>query len=233
MVKNYGLLTGSVMVVLCAGLVGCGQGFRGTSSGSASLGSSGTNQPAAVDIDKELQKAEEASIQAQEAMAEADKAIAEITDDKGNINVSLFSKTKTSEVQSQFLLKGVMAKLTGVFDKVFARVQVVKSKFDAARNALVAALEKLDGTNPAQAALVAEIRAKLVAIDAMEGQFRNAMHMLAGKLDLAMTGIDRLVSGATSFIPGFGWVANLALDYFVMSDVKNLVAELKARLLAL
>ncbi|HMN69832.1 MAG TPA: hypothetical protein PKC28_14910 [Bdellovibrionales bacterium] len=225
------LVTGSVIASLL--LTGCGQGFKGTagtvSSGSQSL----TVEEQVVNVENEMRKAEEASVKAQEAMIEADRALSEITDEKGNINLGLFSKTKTSEVQSQFLLKGVMDKLRGVFDKVFARVETVKAKFDAARTALNDALNKLEASNPAHAALIAEIRTKLIAVDVMEGQFRNGMHLLAGKLDLAIVGLDKLVQGVTSFIPGWGFVVNMALDYLVMSDVKQLIGELKARLLAI
>jgi hypothetical protein len=67
----------------------------------------------------------------------------------------------------------------------------------------------------------------------MERTFSASMHQLASKLDLAIAGLDKLVSGVTSFIPGFGWIANLALDYLVMSDVKNFIYEVKMRLMAL
>lgn len=226
--KSMKLAIGLSFAAMTIGLTGCGQGFKAQSSLSGS-----SNKSESVNIDAQLQKAEEASVQAQQAMSEADQALAQITDSQGNINLGLFTKSSTSDVKSQFVLNGLMTKLTQVFDQVFSRVEAVKAKFELARQSLMDALLKLDGTNPAQAAMVAEIRAKLASIDMMESQFRNGIHLLAGKLDLAMTGLDRLVSGATSFVPGWGWVVGLALDYFVMNDVKTLVTELKARLLAL
>src|SRR5690606_20584798 len=102
-----------------------------------------------------------------------------------------------------------------------------------ARKLLADALGKIDQSNPANAALVQQIMSQMAKVDAMERQFSTSMHMLASKLDLAITGLDRLVSGVTSFIPGFGWIASLALDFLVMSDIKNFIYEIKMRLMAL
>ena len=225
MINNFKFMVATLAVVAFTGVIGCGQGFKGASHNGGIT---------AADISNELAKAEEANKMALAAMDEANQALAEITDEKGNINVSLFSRTGTSgDVQTQFLLNGLIDKLRGVFDKVFASVEMVKAKFNEARGKLMEAVAKLDPNDPAQAALIAEINKRVIQIDGMEAKFSNAMHMLAGKLDLAIIGLDKIVSGVTSFIPGFGWLANMALDYFVMGDVKALINELKLRLLAL
>lgn len=225
MVKQMNMVTGSVLTVLAAGLMGCGQGFK--SNGVSDAGAQ------AVNIQSELAKAEEASHDAQTAMAEAEEALKAIQDENGNINLGLFMKSSSSEVQAQGLLSPIVDKLRTVFNTVFVKIETVKAKFTAARTALLTALGRLDHTDPVQAAMISEITAQLGKIDAMEAQFRVAMQMLAGKLDLAVTALDKVISGLTSFIPGWGWLVNLAVDYVLMTDIKAFIAEIKMRLLAL
>lgn len=219
------ILTGSVIVILAAGLMGCGQGFK---SGNVA---SSAKQDANIDI--ELAKAEQANADAQTAMNEATLALNAIQDENGKINLKLFLKGPAGEVQTEGLLSPVVDKLRLTFDKVFAKVDLVKEKFAAARAALMAALAKLDHTNPAQAAMIDQIMTQMGKIDAMENQFRVGMVSLAGKLDLAVTSLDKIVSGLTSFIPGWGLVVNFAIDFFVMSDIKDFIMEIKMRLLTL
>jgi len=215
-----------VLMVFAAGLTGCGQSFKSQSS-------TGTLSQTATDISSEMTKAEEANQLALAAMSEANNALKDITDDKGNINIGLFSKTGTAQVSSQALMDPIIAKLRVVFYNVFARVSVVKVKFGEARQLLLTAIAKLDSNIPEQAAMISQVMSQLAKIDAMERQFSASMHSLAGKLDLAVIGLERLVSGATSFIPGFGFIAGLALDYLVMNDIKAFIAEIKMRLLTL
>lgn len=225
--KNLNMFTGGVLVVVAAGLVGCSQGFE-------SQGKISTNGAQAVDISSEMSKAEEANNAAMTAIAEANNAVKELTDSKGNINVGLFSKSSASaDVTTQGLLDGIINKLRPKFDQLFAKVTAVKAKFAEARALLAAALAKLDPANPAHAAMIQEIMGQMAKIDSMERTFSASMHQLASKLDLVVMGIEKLVSGVTSFIPGFGWIADLALDYFVMGDIKNFIAEIKMRLMAL
>jgi hypothetical protein len=213
-------------LVFMVSTVGCGQGFRATSVGSNTAASAGT-----VDISEQLAKAEDARKQAQAAMADAKAAIDQISDDQGNINIGLF---QTSETQTQGLLSPIIDKLNGVFDKLFAKIDFVKQQFTTARAALTAALAQLNQANPLQAAQIQQIMAEMSQIDAMEAQFQSSMHLLADKLDLASAALDKLINSATSFIPvpGLSIVAGVLIDMFVMSDVKNLIASLKARLLA-
>jgi hypothetical protein len=223
------IITGSVLVLFAAGTIGCGQ------SGFQSLGKATASGNQAADISTELNKAEEANAQAQAAIDEANLALKDITDSKGNINLNLFKKSSSTstEVSSQGLLTPIIDKLRPKFEQLFSKVTVVKQKFTDARQALLTALSKIDQSNPASAAVVANIMAQLAKVDAMEKAFSASMHSLAGKLDLAISGLDKLVSGVTSFIPGFGWIANMALDFLVMSDVKDFIYEIKMRLMAL
>ena len=229
MTKQMNIITGSVLVLFAAGTIGCGQ------SGFQSLGSSSASGNQAAAVNTELTKAEEASAQAQAAIDEANLALKDITDSKGNINLNLFKKSSSTstEVTSQGLLTPIIDKLRPRFEQLFSKVTIVKQKFTDARQALLSALSKIDQSNPASAALVANIMAQLAKVDAMEKAFSTTMPLLAGKLDLAISGLDKLVSGATSFIPGFGWIANMALDFLVMSDVKDFIYEIKMRLMAL
>ncbi len=226
MTKQMNILTGSVITVFAAGLMGCGQGFK--SNGLSSNGAQSVN------IDSELAKAQQANDDAQTAMIEAQQALKAIQDENGNINLSLFMKGGTSsDTQTAGLLSPIVDKLRATFDTVFLKVENVKAKFTDARQALLTALSRLDHNNPAQAAMISEIMVQLSKIDSMETQFRVGMQSLAGKLDLAVAALDKVISGLTSFIPGWGWVANFAIDYLVMGDIKNFIAEIKMRLLTL
>ncbi len=225
--KRLNLITGSVLMLFTVGLIGCGQGFEshGKSAGGVQ----------AASIDNEMAKAEEANQAALTAMAEANLALKDITDSKGNINLNLFKKSTSTaaQVETQGLLTGVIDRLRVTFDTLFAKVTTVKAKFSEARKLLADALAKIDQSNPANAAMVQQIMSQMAKVDAMERQFSASMHSLASKLDLAISGLDKLVSGVTSFIPGFGWIASLALDYLVMGDIKNFIYEIKMRLMAL
>lgn len=217
----------ALMITVALTMSACGQGFKTTASNVDA-----TTAATATDISNELAKAEAANKSAQEAILEANAALATIMDSSGNINLNLFSSSSTSTVQGKGLLSGVLTKLSSVFDKVFERMALVKTKFAEARALLTTAMAKLDANDPTQALLIAEITSKMGAIDKMELTFTTAVHSLASKLDLASAALDKLVSGVTSFIPGFGWVVDFALDYLVMNDVRELIAELKAKLLA-
>jgi hypothetical protein len=217
-----------LIVLAAVSAIGCGQGFK---SGSSASGNSAASTIA--NIDDQLAKANQAAKDAQTAMGEAQDAIDQITDANGNINISLFTKSSSSQVQSSGLLAPLVAKLQPLFDNVFNKVNMVEQQFAAARLALADALGKLNQNDPAQAALVAKVQAQLAQIDALEASFRDKVHALAGKLTLAITGLDKIINGVTSFIPGFGWLASWALDMFVMDDVKNLILDLQTKLLAI
>lgn len=224
--KSLNIITRGLIVAMVVTSIGCGQGFRVQGSGN-SVGSNST------DISAELEKAESASKAAQQAMAEADQVIRTITDEKGNINLGLFMKSSSQEVQAAGILSPITDQLRKVFDTVFSKAEAVKAQFNAARASLADALGKLDVNNPVHAAAIEQIKAQLAKIDALEAQFKAAMASLASKLDIAVTALSGLISGATTFIPGWGSIIGLAIDFFVMSEVKGLIAELKARLLAL
>lgn len=224
--RNINFLKITAIGLFAAGLIGCGgQGFK-------SVGSSGN--VTATDITNEINKAEQANQAAMLALADANAALKDLTDANGNINVGLFSGgTQSATVQGKGILSGVVDKLRLKFDALFLKVEAVKAKFTQARQALMTAIAKLDHNIPEQAAMIQQIMAQMARIDAMERQFSASMHLLAGKLDLLVVALDKIISGATNFIPGFGWIANLFLDYFVMGDVKTFIAEIKMRLLAL
>lgn len=210
----------SLSIVFVSGTVGCGAGFR-------------SNVGDNVNVFEELRKAEEASLLAEEAMAEANMVLREIMDDQGNINVGLFRSGSTAEVETQFILSGLTNKLREVFNKVFEKVALVKAQFQVARDKLNEAASKLDPSNPAHALQLQAIQAQIAKINALEAQFSAQMHSLASKLDLAINGLDKIISGVTSWIPGWGSIVGLALDFFVMSDVKALILEIKHKLMSI
>ncbi len=229
--KYYNRLCGSVLAVIAAGSIGCGQTMRPFGY------SNGDDQVISNDVTDSLAKAELAAKEANLAIEEANAIIAQITDENGNINVGLFRKPSGAQAQQAVGAMGLLDPLTNqlraVFDKLFAKVLVVKQQFGKARQALNDALAKIDQTNPANAAMVAEIMAQLAKIDQLEAQFSTQMHSLASKLDLAISGLDGILKGVITFLPGWGSLIGLALDMLVMGDIKALILELKAKLMAL
>lgn len=222
----------SLMAILAVGLMGCGQGFQVNGAGSTggALNNGEIESTTGVDVQNEMLKAEAAAKEAELAINEVNALLAEITDKNGNVNIGFFQK---SETQTKGILDPILAKLRTKFNELFAKVVAVKAKFTEARAQLNAALAKLDQNDPAQALLYQQVKSQLVKVDAMEAQFSASMHTLAGKLDLVTVALQKLISGVTSFIPGFGWVVDLAIDFLLMGDVKAFIAEVKAQLLAL
>lgn len=230
--KNQFVFVKSGLVVMMAVLaVGCGNGFRsGGDVGGVVGGQGAQSQP---NIDDTMSKVEAATVEAQQAMADADAAIASISDSNGNIKISLFSSSGTSSkaVSTQGLLAPLVAKLKPVFDTVFSKVSLVKEKIDVAKGLLQDALTKLDPNSQAAQLILQQ----LARIADLEAKFSTQMHRLADKLDLALDGIDRIVNLATSFIPipGLGLIAGQLIDMYLVDDVKDLITDLQAKLLAL
>lgn len=240
--KQMNILTGSVIAIMAAGLMGCGQGFK-------SNGVNAQDSAKSAAFDSAISKAEKANQDAQSAMNQATEALISIQDTSGNINLGLFLKggssssssssgsssggADASTVGSAGLLTPVIDKLRATFDVVFQKVADVKAKFQEARQALLVALSKLDANDPAQAYMQQQIMTQLSRIDAMEAQFRVQLAGLGTKLDQAVVALQKIISGATSFIPGWGAVVNFAIDYFVMSDITNFINEIKMKLLAI
>lgn len=226
------ILLSVLVVMISVGLIGCGQGFKSNIGGAG--GALGGKIESITDVKAQIDEAQKATEDAQDAMAEAQAAIASISDEKGNININVFSAS-SSTVTPQGILSPVLDKLRTVFDTVISKVQLVKSKFDAARAALVDAMAKLDPNNPAHQALISQIQSGLAMLDNLEMQFHNTMQMLASKLDIATAAIDSLVAKGCALIPipGLCQIAGAIVDMLVLNDVKSLIAEFKAKLLAL
>lgn len=236
------LLTGISVAIMAAGLMGCGQGFK-------SNGVSAEDSAKSAAFDSAISKAEKANQDAQNAMNAATEALMTIQDTSGNINLGLFLKGGSSSsssssssggasndpstVGSAGLLTPVIDKLRATFDIVFQKVADVKAKFQEARQALLIALSKLDANDPAQAYMQQQIMKQLSRIDAMEDQFRIQLAGLGAKLDQAVVALQKIISGATSFIPGWGPIVNFAVDFFVMSDITNFINEIKMKLLTI
>ncbi|NJM10323.1 MAG: hypothetical protein HC883_05550 [Bdellovibrionaceae bacterium] len=150
MIKHKNVLVGSVLIVFATSVIGCGEGLRSSGASNDKVGpNSATNST--EDISKEIQKAEKANQEAQAAIDEALGALSSIQDENGNIKVSLFQKS-TAEVNTTGLLTPIIDKLRVAFDTVFAKVALVKSKFDEARQLLLNCFGELDQNDPAQAA---------------------------------------------------------------------------------
>jgi hypothetical protein len=212
---------------------GCGQGFK-TSPVTKAASADAAGLSLSPDVSDSMRKAEEASVSAQLAMSEANRALLEVQDQNGNINLGLFIRSQAAfKTEAQSTLSPVLDKLRSVFDTVFAKASLVKQKFNEARQSLAEALSKLDLNDPGQARIADAIKKQSANIDALEVKFTQSMRMLASKLDLAMTGLDQIMAGAVSSVPGWGAIIGLAIDYLLMDDVRVFIQDLKARLLAL
>ncbi len=228
------ILLGSVLVM---GLTGCGQGYKTNTSslnqkssspqGSETLGDTGKS-----DSTEAIQQAQKAAVSAEQAMADAQAAVKSITDENGKIKLSLFTSKDGDSTQAQGLLAPIVNKLRAAFDKVFSKVELAKAQFNQARGQLADVLARLDQANPNHSAQIQELMAQIARLDVLEGQLSARMHSLASKMDLVLVGIQTLVATATSAIPGFGMIAGLLIDMYLLDDVKALIAEIKMRLLS-
>ncbi len=226
--KQFKMAAGVMTVFLMVTTIGCGETLKSsTPSNKAAAAGSNTSTEEIATV---IAKAQKASDEAVGAIAEAEAVLKTIQDENGNINVSLF---QSNQVQSSGLLSPLIERLRGPFDTVLAKVGLVKAKFAEARQLLLSSLAKLNDKDPAQAAMIAEIMKQMAAIDRMEATFRTSMMQLAGKLDLAVAALEKVLSGATNFSAGMGWVINLGLDYFVMGDIRDFVSEIKIKLMAI
>ncbi len=226
--RSINWLCGSLIAILAAGSIGCGQTFR-------PFANDGANTQLGADIDETLAKAEEATQAAKAAIDEANQLISQITDDNGNINIGLFTSSGSQKVSANGLglIDPLLDELREVINKVYDKALFVKEQLAKARQALQEALAKIDQSNPANAGQVQMIMTQLAKLDQLEAQFSSSMHSLASKLDLAIAGLDGIIQGVITFIPGWGSLVGLALDFLVMSDVKALILELKMKLMSL
>jgi hypothetical protein len=205
--------------------VGCGQGLKSTSPGR-------TVAEHQANVDKQMDQAEKAAADAQDALVAAQTVLAQISDANGNFNLGLFSGLK-GKMSLGNILGPVADKLTEVFDQVYEKLALLKTKYGEARLALADAMGKLDASDPTQAKLIAQINSQMGRLDDLEKQYTSAIHKLARKLDLVERSIDKLVSGVTSSIPGFGAILGLALDYLVLDDIYAVIDGFQQKLLDL
>jgi hypothetical protein len=226
--KPMNYIVGCTLLAVSLTTIGCGSGFKASGMGVS-------NGAQSVSIDSEIARAQAATQSAQQAIDDANAVVRTLMDDQGNINLGLFltGDAGSANAKATGLLSPIIDQLNSVFNQVFAKATAVKQQFEDARNALNAALVQLSANDPTQAAQIAQIQAQLGQIDAMEAAFRTSMQMLATKLGQASTALQSLISGATSFIPGWGAIVNLAINFFVMDDVNNLIATIQAKLLSL
>lgn len=220
---NY--MASGLVVLFAATGIGCGQGFQSSSGGQNSAASATSNANVAV------QKAADASASAQTTMTDAILILSQLQDGSGNINIELFNGS--TPLPGKPILSEVIGKIRAAFDQVFAKVAFVKAQFAEARRLIADSIAKLDANDPHQAILIDELKQQLVLVDNLEAKFSEQFHLVAGKLDQASAGLDKLLARATGAIPGVGGIiVGIAVDYFVMNDVRALITELKGKLLA-
>lgn len=214
------LLTASMFAT-----IGCGQGLKSSSSASTTAGHQ-------ANVDRQMDQAEKAATDAQDALAAALAALAQVSDTNGNFNLGLFSGLK-GKMSLGNILGPVTDKLSEVFDQVYEKLALVKTKYAEARLALSDAVGKLDANDPAQAKLIAQINSQMGRLDDLEKQYTNQIHKLGRKLDLVEKSLDKIVNGVTSSIPGFGAILGIALDYLVLDDIYAVIDDFQQKLLNL
>lgn len=231
MYKQMNIVTVSVLAVIAASAIGCGQGMKSNAIPNDKVGSSSSSSNT-EEIAAVIKKAEKANEEAKAAIDEAANVMLTIQDENGNFKINLF-QASNAEVNTSGLITPLIDKIRGPLDTVIAKSVLVRAKFNEARQMLMSALARLDDKDPAQAALIAEVMKQMASIDKMDTAFRTSMFKLGGKLDLAVDGLEKILSGVTSFIPGWGWVVNLGLDFLVMQDIRDFVLDVKLKLLGI
>ena len=226
----------SMMIFFSVSAVGCGQGMTSNNPSPNATGSNGAAGGGTVsnaDVEAVIQKAAQANQEAANALIEAERVLASIQDANGDIKLSFFQANQAPAVQAKGVMSPIIDKIRPTFDKIIAQVKLVKGKFNEARQLLVSALSRLDHRDPSQAYLINEITKQMAAIDKMEARFRASMLTVTKKLDKAVDQLDKLVSGVSSAIPGWGIIIGIGLDYFVMGEIREYIEEVKFELLSL
>lgn len=224
--RRWNLVSANLMAVMAFATIGCGEAFRAYTP---SQNSSAEQSQKAASV--AVEKAQQASLDAQTVMQEAQVTLRGLQDANGNIKLDLFMQPGLNPGSAG--LGALTAKIREVFDQVFEKVADVRARYTEARLRLSDFAAKLDPNNPAEAELLAQLQKQLEQVDALEAKFLDGVQQLAGKLDLLTQALDNITNRVTLALPGWGSLVGLALDYFVMSDVKSLILELKAKLLAL
>lgn len=216
--KTIRAITGSVGILCCVSLIGCGQGLKssGSSQGSQSIDTSSVNT--------QINQAAQAANDASSALQNVTTAINQISDAQGNINIGMFL------MGSDNPLNALIAQLQTYFDQFYTKAQAVESSLDSARTQIQQAIAQLNPNDPAQATEIQQLNAELAQVNSLDQQFSNAMHSLATKLGTAMTGLDNLINGVTASIPGWGAIVGLAVDWLVMDNVRTLFQDMENKL---
>ena len=234
---------GLIIILASTALIGCGRpdqfggeaGDEFTSASQSLDAEPGIGQKQ-LDVSAAVTKAIGATRSVENAIYEAQGAISEISDDNGNIALNVFKTFFSAPVTVKRggLLSPFTNRLQTAFDGLFKKAAAVKANITAARLALTVANAQLDLTDPAQAVIATQIIAQMAALDAMETSLKAGMTALAGKVDQAQTGLTKLVSLGTSFIPipGLNYVADLLINTFLLGDLTSLLNSMKLKLLS-
>lgn len=214
----------ALVAIMTASSVGCSSGFR-SGNGSSPVTSSSTGGATA---DDQVTKSKAAALEGQKAMESATTALSSMTTATGTIDLSIFENNTGA---AGGVLAPIIAKLQPIFDEAYAKVQMVKTQFDASKAAIAAQLAKLDPADPMYALLSKE----LTTLTDLETQFDTQVHALADRLLLVNSQIDGLVAQATAAIgiPGISIIAGILIDTFIINDVKKLITDLHDKLMAL
>lgn len=175
-----------VSLVMALGLTACGEGMTGAgfvSSGNGGLDSGGAPAINMESIEIETKAAEDAMLEAEDALDMA-LGTSSVTPDPGGISF----KSLTG------LPERLEAALNKVYDKITLPVQKAKDMINKARAQLAAVMINLDPRNPAHADALRQARAAIQKLDGMEARLTGVYRQLAAKIDIVLSALDRLIA---------------------------------------
>lgn len=221
-------ITRLLTVTLAVSMTACGSGFKGAPSSSSSSSSSGLGSLT------DTKAIESAAADAQVSIDDASLLLASV--DEANQTPGLSKTVEMQALSPSFILDGFKGKLSKKLDAVLAKVAVVKARLNDARAKIADAIAKIDTSDPRSAALVAALTSQMEKLDQLEQKFYQGIQLLTDRMDMAAASLDKLAdlagSAAGSINPIFGGIAGLAAQYMI-SQIKDVIAEFKAKLLAL
>ncbi|MCB0419526.1 MAG: hypothetical protein KDD61_00925 [Bdellovibrionales bacterium] len=188
-----------LFVGLVAALTGCNQGemksftagpgnATGGESSEASLETPPEINQSLKDIDSELDQADQAIVDAIEAM---DGVVKDGSIDV--FSVEQLDQQASGELGAQGLF-GISDKLDKVFDKAIDGIKKAKDAIGKARTKLQDALSQLDPLNPLHAPMIVKLNELLQRLDDVENRFDAVIDQLADKVDQLMQMVDSKIA---------------------------------------
>ena len=220
------ILARSLAALLALSMIGCGQGYRSSATGSSNL-SLGLGNNGVLDT----KVMEAATADAQLTIDSAQLSLDSVVDADGNVQI--FNKSAVDVVLE---IGKIKKKLMKKLDAVLVKVTAVKAKFNLVRSQIAAQIAKLDSTLPANAEVIRKLNEGMAKLDLIEANFNKGIQFLVSKLDMANAALDKLSGlaqdAAGSINPIFGGVTGLVAD-LVIGQIKDVINEFKMKIQAI